>query len=106
MAVRSRLLIEDKLAALRKGDPIHDWESLDDKRFCILCDRTFNGRQVTISISRLGRVQLHCPTDGCRGTAHQWVHPGNPLTSQEAWTEWERVMRESNTSAAPRVARI
>jgi hypothetical protein len=89
---RKPLSVEDKLAALRKADGAHRWQSLDDRCSCILCERTFSGRQVEASVTRLGKVQLHCPTEGCPSTPEEWVYPGNPLVSQKAWRDWERVL--------------
>jgi hypothetical protein len=92
MATRRILMSEDKLAALRKGDPARKWVSLDDRCSCILCEKSFSGRQVEVSVSAPGRVRLRCPSDGCAGTPREWVHPGNPLVSQKAWRDWERVL--------------
>lgn len=83
--------LDEKLDALRSGDSVHKWESLDDRRCCILCDRIFNGRQVEVRVSRTGRVRLHCPTGRCPSTPEAWVHPGNPLLSAKAWQDWSRV---------------
>jgi hypothetical protein len=92
MPARKFLSVEDKLAALRKGDSAHRWESLDDRCSCVLCERTFSGRQVRASVTSLGRVHLHCPTEGCPSTPAEWVYPGNPLVSKKAWRDWERVL--------------
>ena len=86
------LAIDDKLAALRKADHVHQWKSLKDRRRCILCERTFTGRQIDVTVSRAGRVRLRCPSEGCTGTPSEWVHPGNPLVSAKAWRDWERVL--------------
>lgn len=93
------LFSEDKLDLLRNADRAHKWESLDEKRSCMLCDRTFSGRQVLVTKSRRGKVQLQCPTPGCVGTSREWAHPGNPLVSEEAWADWERLLE------GPRLAR-
>ena len=92
MPSRKALAPEDKLAALREGDAVHQWESLDDRWSCILCERTFSGRQVEVSVSPRGRVRLHCPSDGCSATPNEWVDPGNPLLSAKAWRDWERIL--------------
>ncbi|CAN5601728.1 hypothetical protein BH20VER1_BH20VER1_30360 [soil metagenome] len=89
---------EDKLDALRKGDPARQWVSLDDRCSCILCEKTFSGRQVEVSVSQIGRVRLSCPSEGCRGTPGEWVHPENPLASQKAWRDWEHVLKGGKTS--------
>ena len=92
MAPRKSLAADDKLVALRKADPNHAWQSLDDRCTCILCDRTFSGRQVDVTIGASGRVRLGCPSDGCKSTPREWVHPGNPLVSEKAWRDWSRVL--------------
>ncbi|MBA2272066.1 MAG: hypothetical protein M3372_02835 [Verrucomicrobiota bacterium] len=92
MPLRRNLSSEDKLAALRKGDPTHQWETLDDKLSCILCDRTFSGRMIDVSVGVTGRVRLRCPSDGCSATPREWVIPGNPLVSAKAWQDWVRVL--------------
>jgi hypothetical protein len=105
MPIHKHLASDEKLDALRKGDPVHKWLSLDDRRSCILCERTFSGRQVDITVSTTGRVRLRCPSDGCTSTPREWVHPGNPLVSQKAWLDWQRVLAADgagNTAAAPK----
>ena len=98
MAIQRHLTSDDKLVALRKGDPVHTWHSLDDRRTCILCEKTFSGRQVDVAISPAGRVRLHCPSEDCASTPREWVYPGNPLVSQKAWRDWQRVLN-SDASA-------
>lgn len=89
---------EEKLAILQEADRFRKWKSLDDKRVCLLCDRTFTGRQLNVTRDRRGRYQLHCPTEECRSTAHEWVHPGNPLLSQKAWKDWSRAMDDGDSA--------
>jgi hypothetical protein len=86
------LFSEDKLDLLRTADRNRKWESLDEKRTCILCERTFSGRQVLVAKTRAGKRVLNCPTPGCGGTPPEWVHPGNPLISDEAWADWSRLL--------------
>lgn len=93
VTARKALALEEKLAALRRGDTVHQWQSLDDRWSCVLCERTFSGRQVEVSVTPLGRVRLRCPSDGCAGGPNEWVHPGNPLVSQKALRDWERILR-------------
>lgn len=44
---------------------------------------------------RRGITRLHCPTIGCPGSPVSWVHPGDPLMTEEAWEDWDRMIRES-----------
>jgi hypothetical protein len=77
---------------------VHKWTSLDDRRTCIVCDKTFSGRQVDISVSAGGRVRLRCPSEACPSTPREWVTPGNPLVAQKAWREWQRVLANTDSS--------
>ena len=78
---------EERLSILRSEDRFRPWESLDDKRCCVLCERTFNGRQVEIR-GRSGRFTLHCPMEDCHSTPRHWVCPGNPLVSDQVYQDW------------------
>jgi hypothetical protein len=106
--------LSEKLTALRQADHSHLWESLDDRVSCILCERTFTGRQIEVSVGSTGRVRVKCPTDGCSGTPNVWVSPGNPLVSEKAWRDWERLFsgrkqRRKSTGArasTPRLATV
>ena len=82
MASRKILHAEDKLDALRKGDPGRAWESLDDGRSCRICGKTFSGRQIEVDPAGSGR--LHCPTAGCSGSPRDWNKAGNPLLEDGA----------------------
>ena len=104
MAIHRHLAADDKLAALRKGDPVHKWASLDDRRTCILCDKTFSGRQVDVTVTAGGRARLRCPSEGCTSTPREWVHPGNPLVSRKAWQDWQRVLATNTTTKKNRPA--
>lgn len=81
---------EDRLSILRAEDQFRNWNSLDDERFCIVCERKFNGRQVEIQCFSNGKYELHCPTDGCASGPHQWVYPGTPLVSDIVDPDWWR----------------
>jgi len=43
------LQYDERLWILRTGDHFRSWESLDDQRFCILCEKTFTGRRIEIT---------------------------------------------------------
>jgi hypothetical protein len=101
MAIKPHVLpLDDRLHILRAADRFRHWNSLDDQRLCVLCDREFNGRQVEIIRARSGRFNLHCPTEGCSAGPGQWVYPGNPLVSETAYEDWQRALLGPETSAA------
>ena len=69
---------DERLSILRACDHFREWQSLDDRRICVVCDRSFNGHEVQIVM--IGNdYKLHCPTAACESGVHQWVYPGNPL---------------------------
>ena len=83
MPIRFHLPPDERLSALRAGDPFREWHSLDDERFCVLCERTFTGRQVRIIRDRSGRFRLRCRTESCKAGPSHWVYPSRPLTSDK-----------------------
>lgn len=85
---------KEKLRILQEFDVWRKWETLDDQRRCVLCDQTFSARKITITLDRHGRPELHCPTHGCNSTPREWLHPGDPLTDDEAWHDWLRILDE------------
>ena len=100
MAIRPHVPLDDRLLILRTADQFRNWSSLDDKRRCILCEKEFTGRQIGISKTRSGHYRLHCPTEGCNASPSHWVYPGNPLTSDAAYRDWQRALLPPETSAA------
>jgi len=68
------------------------WTSLDETRQCVLCEQTFTGHQVRVLWDHSGTPHLRCPTPGCPASPAQWIHPGNPLISEDAWRDWVRLL--------------
>ena len=101
MAIRPHLPLDQRFLMLRGADQFRRWNSLDDRRVCILCEREFSGRQVAVERNRAGRVQLRCPTDGCQAGPSQWVYPGNPLVSDAAYQDWQRAFAASDAGSLP-----
>jgi hypothetical protein len=60
---------------LRWFDRQGGWTSLDDRRFCLRCEREFSGRQIDIvgGTRGRGRLRLLCPTEGCNSTCEDWL---------------------------------
>ncbi len=87
--------LADRLAILQANDHFRDWQTLDDERVCVLCDRKFTGHEVLISTEG-GELELHCPTPECKSGLHQWVHPGNSLLSEKGYDDWWHALGSSN----------
>lgn len=93
MNFRSDELIGDqKLALLQTVEGARKWGSLNEIRQCVLCEQTFSGHEVRVLWNRSGKPRLRCPTKGCRAKPSQWIHPGNPLTSEDAWRDWVHLL--------------
>jgi len=82
--------IKDLNLQLRQEE--RPWASLDETRRCVLCEQTFTGHQVRVLRDRAGASHFRCPTPRCPATPAQWIHPGNPLVSEEAWRDWTRLL--------------
>jgi hypothetical protein len=88
--MNAELKPEGRLSILRAEDQFRRWNSLDDERFCILCEKKFNGHRVEIRRFANGKHELHCPTEACDSGPHQWVYPGTPLISDIVNPDWWR----------------
>lgn len=89
---------DERLSILRAYDHFREWQSLDDRRVCVVCDRSFSGHEVQIVM--IGNdYKLHCPTAACESGVHQWVYPGNPLLSDTAYADWWRAL--GSTESGP-----
>ena len=89
-----------KLRLLREFDGGRQWKSLDETRHCAICERIIRGHEIRVLWNRQGQARLRCPTPGCRSTPAEWVHPGNPLVSEDAWRDWTRLFEAEEGEAA------
>ena len=89
----------DKLMILRGQDHFRYWNSLEDKRVCVLCDKSFAGHDVVVS-PKEGGYELHCPTTGCRSQTHQWVYPGDSSLSEKAKADWWQALGDGGGKEA------
>jgi hypothetical protein len=66
----------DKLRWLRRLDGARKWESLDDRRFCRCCGKSFSGVQVQLvgGTRRHGPIRFVCPTPNCPSTPADWLY--------------------------------
>lgn len=85
---------DEKLRILQESDPLRKWQALEDKRFCILCEQTITGRDIRVTVDEHELAHVQCPTPGCTGGPNEWLYPGNPLLSDEAWQDWLRVLED------------
>ncbi|HSV62783.1 MAG TPA: hypothetical protein VLH83_05515 [Chthoniobacterales bacterium] len=78
------VLPEEKLAILQASDLRRKWHSLDDRRVCVLCDRTITGRQIEVTREPGGTFSVHCPTEGCPALPSDWFYQGNACSTSNS----------------------
>lgn len=64
-----------KLILFQQSDPLKDWFSLGEMRWCRKCEHLFTGHDIRLSEDDLGEVHFHCPTQGCGGSWPDWQYP-------------------------------
>jgi hypothetical protein len=74
---------EQRLDILRASDGERQWDSLNDKRACVVCERIFKGRDVQIRRDQRGRYLLHCPTEDCCSVVGHWIHVHAPVARMD-----------------------
>src|SRR5262245_41841420 len=97
----AHLNLDDRLSILRVRDSFRSWDSLDDQRVCVLCERKFKGRQVDIHRLPGGKFRLCCPTLGCPSTPHQWRDAKPPVASYPAKKHWRRALPNKRLHCFP-----
>jgi hypothetical protein len=87
----------DKLDALRRLDQFREWHSLDDKRFCLVCGKIINGRQIQLAGGTRGNglLRLSCPTERCDSIPMDWVLPTDEILAR---TETASLQERSGAS--------
>ena len=79
MALASSIQLSngEKLKLLQRMDQFRQWDSLDDKRYCLKCGKIISGHQIKL-IGRTrgdGPLRLSCPTERCNSIPMDWVLP-------------------------------
>ena len=64
-----------KLKLFQAADPLKQWYSLGEMRFCAKCEHLFTGYDIRLSMDKDQKVQFHCPTPHCKGQWLDWQYP-------------------------------
>ncbi|SRR6266567_7785151 len=90
-----------KLEALQRLDQFRQWRSLDDKRYCLACDRIITGRQIQVAGGTRGNgpLRLSCPTERCNSIPMDWVLPTDEMLAKS-----EMIAAEERSAPAPSLA--
>jgi len=93
---------DEKLRILRRLDEFRQWQSLDEKRYCLLCGEIITGRQIRVIRNSDGMPPrlLACPTAGCHSIPMEWVQPTEDVLIKMAMVELECCHRRLITRAA------
>jgi hypothetical protein len=68
---------EEKLNLLQRLDRFRVWNSLDDKRYCLVCGQIVTGRGIQVVRPARGgaRLRILCPTPHCDSRPVAWALP-------------------------------
>lgn len=64
-----------KLRLFQISDPLKQWWSLGETRFCARCEHLFVGRDIKVFEDAEGVVHFRCPTWRCEGGFADWEYP-------------------------------
>ena len=75
MAVSPPVSLPDaeKLDALRRLDQFREWQSLDDRRYCLVCGKIITGRQIQGTNGRRGTGPLRVVVRRRVVTQFRWI---------------------------------
>ncbi|HZS16895.1 MAG TPA: hypothetical protein VFA51_03080 [Candidatus Udaeobacter sp.] len=93
---------DEKLRILRRLDEFRQWQSLDEKRYCLVCGEIITGRQIRVigNCDGTQRERVACPTAGCDSIPMEWVQPTEDVLVKMAMVELECRHRRLITRAA------
>ena len=76
---------EEKLDLLRRLDQFREWQSLDQRRYCLVCLNLITGWEIQVMAdgSETGSLQLVCPTEHCNSIPMDWVIPTDEVLATQ-----------------------
>ena len=82
---------EEKLDLLQQLDRFRCWQSLDEKRYCLVCGEVITGREIQVirGSHGNGRLRITCPTEYCNATPMEWARPTEEALIKIAMLEFE-----------------
>ena len=64
-----------KLRLFQENDPLKQWWSLDEMRYCARCEHLFVGREIKVFEDDDMAYHFRCPTFGCGAGFADWQYP-------------------------------
>jgi len=82
---------KEKLRILKRLDQFREWNSLDDRRYCLVCGEIITGRELRVIRDKAGKApqRVACPTDDCNAIPMEWVWPTDDVLIKIAMVELE-----------------
>jgi hypothetical protein len=74
----------DKLELLQRLDQFQKWNSLDDKRYCLWCNKIITGYEIQVigGTRGTGPLRIICATKGCHSIPMDWTVPSDEALSK------------------------
>jgi hypothetical protein len=74
----------EKLNVLRRLDQFRQWDSLDDKRYCLVCGKIIIGQQIQVAggTRGIGALRLSCPSEHCNSIPVDWALPTEEILAR------------------------
>jgi len=74
----------DKLELLQRLDQFQKWNSLDDKRYCLWCNKIITGYEIQVigGTRGTGPLRIICATKGCHSIPMDWTLPTDEALSK------------------------
>jgi hypothetical protein len=74
----------EKLETLRRLDRFRHWHSLEEKRYCLCCDKIIRGEEIRVvgEGDEPESRRLMCPTAGCSSIPMDWALPPNETVAR------------------------
>jgi hypothetical protein len=71
----------EKLDLLRRLDQLRQWDSLDDKRYCLVCGKIITGHQIRVAGGTRGNraLRLSCSSEHCNSIPMDWMLPTDEI---------------------------
>lgn len=103
LCVTTKLSDGEKLEVLRRLDQFRQWQSLEEKRYCLVCGNLISGQQIKVSGGTRGNgpLRLSCPTERCNSIPMDWVLP-----TDEILAKIERMAAEERNAAERKLAAV
>ena len=74
----------DKLDTLRRLDHFREWQSLDERRYCLVCGNLITGWEIQVTADNPEKRPLRviCPTEHCNSIPMDWVIPTEEILAK------------------------